>query len=121
MAEKTFGKCIWFFPDGDLPQPGDSELEGHEALIILNPNDADAQMVLTVYYEDKDPDTLEPQTVAAQRVKCIRLDKPIGGYKIPFGQYAMKAESTVPVICQFGRLDVTQPNLAYYIVPGLAY
>ena len=30
----------------------------------------------------------------------------------------MKVESSEPVICQIGRMDVQQPNLAYYTVMG---
>ena len=121
MSEKLYGKKVWFFPDGDLPQPGPKEPFGHEALMILNPNGADAEICIIVYYEDRDPDTVTGTSVSAHRVRCLRLDGPIGkeNYKIPFGQYALKVEATVPVICQFGRLDVTQPNLAYYTTMGL--
>jgi hypothetical protein len=56
--------------------------------------------------------------VAGQRVHCIRLDQPIHGYRIASGQYALKIESGTPVICQIGRADVRQANLAYYTVMG---
>lgn len=112
------GHRIWFFPDGDLPPRGDGEPHGHESLVILNPNDADADVTLTVYHPDREPDRLPPQRVAAQRVRCIRMDEPIGEYQVPFGQYALKLESTSPVICQIGRMDVQQPNLAYFTVMG---
>ena len=48
------------------------------------------------------------------------MDQPIGEYRLPFGQYAMKVQSTEPVICQIGRADVRQANLAYYTVMGSA-
>ena len=118
MESKVYGSLVWFFPDGDLPQPGDSEPKGHESLIIFNPNPLDATVQITVFYEDKDPDKLDKIELSAQRVLCVRMDKPIGSYRIPFGQYALKIESTTPVICQIGRMDVTQPNLAYYTVMG---
>ena len=94
------------------------EPKGHESLIMLNPNDDDAEVVITVYFEDRDPEVLAPQLVGARRVRCIRTDEPVDGYQIPLGQYALKLESTVPLICQIGRLDVRQPNLAYYTVMG---
>jgi len=118
MPEQEFGRTIWFFPDGDLPPVGLGGLEGHESLIILNPNERDASVTLTIYWEGREPDRLEPQTVQARRVRCIRMDKPIGGYRTPFGQYALKLESTVPVVCQIGRADARQANLAYYTVMG---
>ena len=118
MARKQFGERVWFFPDGDLPPPGEGPFKGHESLIILNPNDGDAEITLSVYHTDREPDQPPVQTVRARRVRCIRLDEPIGDYRIPHGQYALKLESTVPVICQIGRADVRQSNLAYYTVMG---
>lgn len=113
-----YGHRIWFFPDGDLPPPGDGAFKGHESLIILNPNDLNAEVQLTVYFTDRAPVEPARQVVQAQRVRCFRLDQPIGGYRLPFGQYALKVTSTVPVICQMGRADVRQANLAYYTVLG---
>ncbi len=117
---KQYGSKVWFFPDGDLPPAGDVDPKGHESLLMLNPNDADAEVVITVYYEDRDPDVLATQVVGAQRVRCIRTDQPIGDYRIPSGQYALKLESSVPLVCQIGRMDVRQANLAYYTVMGHA-
>ncbi len=113
-----YGRKVWFFPDGDLPPPGTGEFKGHESLIILNPNPADAEVRITVYHEETAPEVLEPLRVAAERVRCIRMDQPIHGYRLAFGQYALKIESSVPVICQIGRADVRQANLAYYTVMG---
>jgi len=118
MSEKEYGQRVWFFPDGDIPAPGDGPLKGHESLIILNPNNEDASVTLTVYYTGCEPGQPPVQEVKARRVRCIRLDEGVSGYTIPSGQYALKLESTVPVICQIGRMDVSQPNLAYYTVMG---
>ena len=42
------------------------------------------------------------------------------GFDIPFEtQYAMKLESSEPIVVQYGRLDNRQTNLAYYTT--LAY
>jgi hypothetical protein len=112
------GSRAWFFPDGDIPEPGEVEPKGHESLLMLNPNDDDAEVVITVYFEDREPVTLAPQQVGARRVRCIRTNEPIDGYQIPRGQYALRLESSVPIVCQIGRLDVRQPNLAYYTVMG---
>jgi hypothetical protein len=111
------GSRTWFFPDGDIPPAGDPP-QGHESLIMLNPGDTDAEVVLTVYFEDREPEILEPLVVGARRVRCIRTNDPIGGFQIPFGQYALRLESSAPIVCQIGRMDVRQPNLAYYTVMG---
>jgi len=116
MSEQ--GKRTWFFPDGDLPQPGDREPFGHESLILLNPNDEDATIELTVYFTDREPVVLKAGHVAARRVRCIRTNEPIDGFQIPFGQYALKVVSSVGIVAQIGRMDVLQPNLAYYTTIG---
>lgn len=117
------GKKVWFFPDGDLPAPGDGGeygFFGHESLVILNPNDADATATITVYFTNSPPKVLNAGVIAANRVRCIRTNEPIDGYQIPRGQYAMKVECSVGVVAQIGRMDVTQPNLAYYTTMGYA-
>ncbi len=115
------GKRTWFFPDGDLPEPGEkgpTGYFGHESLVILNPNEPDAAITLTVYFPDEPPRVLNAGSVRGQRVRCIRTNEPIDGFQIPTGQYALKIEASVGIICQIGRMDVTQANLAYYTTMG---
>ena len=113
-----YGSKVWFFPDGDIPPAGEGSLKGHESLLILNPNKTDASITITVYFTDEETKVLNAGTVKKERVRCIRTNEAIDNYTIPFGQYAMKVESSEPVICQIGRMDVQQPNLAYYTVMG---
>ena len=121
MNTQTYGHRTWFFPDGDLPQAGETEPKGHESLVILNPGNADALMTFTVYFEDRQPQIVEAGVVGAQRVRCYRMDQPIGDFQIPMGQYALKVQASEPVIAQIGRMDVQQPNLAYYTVMGQGF
>ncbi len=94
------GKKIWIFADGDLPPHGTDEPYGHEALMVVNPAGEEAKLAVTLFFEDKDPAEGVSLTVPAKRVKCFRLDYPIGEipFKIPFGQYALMIESNVPVV-----------------------
>jgi hypothetical protein len=114
------GSKVWCFPDGDLPPPGDMEPKGHESLMILNLKGGAARIRITVYYEERPPDVVDAGLIAGERVRCIRLDRPIGktGFRILYGQYALRVDASRPVICQIGRMDVRQPNLAYYTVMG---
>jgi len=117
------GRRVWIFPDGDLPPAGDPDLplEGHESLIVLNTGDEDAQIEADVYFPDREPERVK-LLAPARRVTCFRMDKPIGesGFQVPFGQYALRLRSNVPVVVQMGRADVRQPNLAYYTTMGYA-
>jgi hypothetical protein len=117
------GQKTWVFGDGDLPPAGDREPLGHEALMVTNLNKKPASLRLEILFEDKEPVRGIELTVGAERVRCIRLDKPLGdqNFKIPFGQYALVVRSDVPVVAVFGRLDVRQANMAYYSVAGYSF
>lgn len=117
------GMKNWIFSDGDLPPEGESEPFGHEALMITNLNEVTAELEIDILFEDREPEKGIKIAVAGERVKCIRLDQPIGSwcFQIPKGQYSLVLHSNVPVVAVFGRLDVRQPNLAYYSVQGYGY
>lgn len=117
---RLLGRTRWAFPDGDLPAPGKKEPYGHESLVLFNPNAQPAEVRITIYFDNRAPERDLRVTVEAERVQCVRLDQPVGdrGFRLPFGQYALLVESDQPIIAQLGRLDITQPNLAYYTVMG---
>ena len=83
-------------------------------------NRAPATIVMTLYFSDRDPVRLSPMPVAAEKVRCIRLDNEAEiGYKGPLEtQYAVKLTADRPVVVQYGRLDPRQTNLAYYTTTG---
>lgn len=114
------GKKLWVFPDLEMPQEGSGGLKGHESIIILNINDKAANVKITLYFEDKEPIKDIAVTVGAQRVRCLRTNsKKDFGIDLPKNtQYAMKLESDLEIVAQYGRLDVSQPNMAFYTVMG---
>lgn len=117
------GKTNWVFADGDLPPKDGGALEAHEALMVVNLNGEPARFTLSILFEDRDPAEGIAYTLPGRRVTCIRMDRPLGekGFLVPPGQYALHLQSDVPVVAVFGRLDVRQPNLAYYAVQGYSY
>ena len=117
------GAKVWIFADGWLPKKSESgsDLEAHEALMILNTNQQAANAKINFYFSDKDPVKDIPVTVDPERVICLRLDNPddIGGVEIPPAtQYALKVQSDINVVVLFCRLDTAQDNLAYYVNVG---
>ncbi len=118
------GKKIWYFPDGELPPAGDEPLKGHESIIILNDNDSDANVSMTLFFTDKDPMENIVIHVPAKRVKCFRMDMPeqICGTVIPLEtQYAIKLCSDIPIVAQYGRLDTRQVKMAFYTTMGISF
>lgn len=94
----------------------DASYEGHESIIILNSNNKDAEVLMDIYFEDKEPFEGIKFFVPSKRVKCFRMDhsNEIGGIEVErLTRYALRFRSDVEVIIQYGRMDVTQPNLAY--------
>ena len=117
-----FGKKDWFFPDAELPPKGTNpELPGHESLIILNPNEADTKVKIKFYWTDRAPEIVAEVAVKAGTVQCLRVMEPDGllGKKVaPGEQYAVSLHSEIPVVAQYGRLDMRTGSMAFYTTPG---
>lgn len=116
------GATTWYFPDGYLPEktaPG--LLEAHEALMLLNTGGEAVTARLTFYFEDLPPVKDIEVSIGAERIRTLRLDMPehIGGLAIaPLTQYSIRVQADRPIVAQFGRLDTTQTNMAYYVGVG---
>lgn len=106
-----------------MPEADNGPLKAHESIIVLNPGEAQARVSMTLYFEEEPPKRGIQFTVEPERVRCIRMDDPrqLQGYVVEVGkQYAIKLESDVPVIAQYGRLDTSQANMAFYTTQGYA-
>ena len=116
-SKMSVGKKDWIIPDCELPPEGEGVLKGHESVIIVNDTDEVARIKVKLFFADKDPyDNIE-WIVEPQRVRCFRMNnvEHMCGYVVPLEmQYAMKLESSQPIVVQYGRLDNRQTNLAYY-------
>jgi len=118
------GAKVWYFPDGYLPEKEkiSGGPEAHEALMLLNVSNERADVELDFYFEATPPRKGIKVFVEGERVRTFRLDIPtdIGGLDLPpLTQYSIRVRSSIPIVAQFGRLDTTQANLAYYCAPGL--
>lgn len=116
------GAKVWYFPDGYLPEKSaEGKMEAHEALMLFNTNAKAADVLIDVYFSDRAPVKGISVTVEPERVKTLRLDHPqdLGGLKLPpLTQYALRIRSSRNIVAQFGRLDTTQVNMAYYLGAG---
>ena len=98
------------------------ELVSHEAVCVLNLSGSDANINITVFFEDRDPIRNIKAVCKNERTNHIRLDKMVNdeGQPIPRKRpYALVVESDRPIVAQYSRLDVSQPE--YSLMTTLAY
>lgn len=112
------GAKIWYFPDGYLPEKNlIGEMDAHEAMMFFNTSLENIEVKIDIYFSDQPPVKDIVVKVGAESVKTIRMDHPedIANLTIPpLVQYAVRVRSEIPIVVQFGRLDTTQNNMAYY-------
>lgn len=117
------GRTRWAIPEGFLPERVHGlgrELESHEAACLLNANDADAHVDLTIFFADRDPAGPYRITVPARRTLHLRFDdlrdpEPIARER----DYASVIESDVPIVVQHTRLDARRAETA--LISTIAY
>ena len=98
-------------------------MEAHEALMLFNTASSDADVVIDIYFSDRAPIKNIHVNVPAERIISLRMDDPndLNGNVIPLlTQYAVRISSSIPIVCQFGRLDTTQNAMSYYVGIGYA-
>ena len=112
------GAKIWYFPDGYLPEKNlIGEMDAHEAMMFFNTSSENIEVKIDIYFSDQPPVKDIVVKVGSESVKTIRMDHPedIANLTIPpLVQYAVRVRSEIPIVVQFGRLDTTQNNMAYY-------
>ncbi len=85
----------------------------HETACILNANDTDAHVEITIYYTDRDPVGPYKITVPARRTLHQRFNDLTEPEPIPKAtNYASTIDSDVPIVVQHTRLDSRQSENA---------
>lgn len=108
------GKRTWVIADAYIPPKSSGSLKSHESICVLNRNQTDAKLVITVYFEDRNPIEGIQQLVPAKRTRHIRTDSlQLSGESIPVDvPYAIEVNSDIPIVVQYSRLDATQSENA---------
>ena len=105
------GKQEWLIPDMYYPEiTASAHYVSHESICALNTGDADAEIYITLYFENTEPVALKPVKCAARRTHHIRMDRQadFSGNPVPKGvPYAAYVVSSVPIVVQYSRADTT--------------
>ncbi|EDY20894.1 protein of unknown function DUF1362 [Chthoniobacter flavus Ellin428] len=84
-------------------------MESHEAACFLNAAETDAHILITVFFEKREPVGPYRLTVPARRTLHVRFNNLTDPEPIPRDTpYASLIESDVPVVVQHTRLDSRQ-------------
>lgn len=100
---------MWAIAEGYIPVTKgeqDRRFISHETACILNTNDQEAHVRITVYFSDKDPVGPYAVTVPARRTLHLRFNDLNDPVPIPREtDYSSVIESDVPIVVQHTRLD----------------
>jgi hypothetical protein len=110
------GQKVWAIPEGYIPGTSFSEdhaLMSHETACILNATDEDADVTLTLFFEDREPVGPYRIRVAARRTLHLRFNDLADPAPVPRDTaYASLFQSNVPIVVQHTRLDSRDPHIA---------
>jgi hypothetical protein len=119
---QAIGKRRWAIPEGYIPSQSVSQeraLLSHETACILNANDTDAAVTLTVFFADREPVVYRVR-VPARRTLHLRFNDLKDPEPVPLDtDYASVFESDVPIVVQHTRLDSRRAEIA--LLSTLAY
>jgi|ERR1035437_9307912 hypothetical protein len=105
------GRNSWVIADGWIP-PGstgdDPALISHEAACILNANEEPANVLFSIFFNDRDPVGPVALTIPARRILHQNLEA-LPGAPLSRGiDYCLLIESDQPIVVQHTRLDSRQ-------------
>lgn len=114
MSE-PIGRKRWAIAEGYIPEQShgpEPQMTSHETACILNTDEHNARVRITVYFKDRDPVSYDV-VVPARRTLHLRFNDLWDPEPIPRGtDYASVFESDVPVVVQHTRLDSRQAENA---------
>ena len=110
---KAYGKKAWLIPDTFLNSVSKNSGISHEAICVINTSDVDAEISLTLFFEDREART-------DFHSQCPAMKTHHSGEPIPRDTpYAVLVESNTPIVCQYSRLDTSAPEMA--LMTTIAY
>lgn len=118
---KAYGKKTWLIPDTFLNSISKNGSISHESICVLNTSDVDADIKLTLFFEDREKRDDFKSFCGSGKTHHIRLDKIRSetGEPIPRDvPYAILVESSIEIVVQYTRLDTSAPEMALMTTLG---
>ena len=117
-----YGKKTWLIPDAYWDSHSTGIYPSHESVCVLNTSETDAEIKMTLYFEDREYMPNFNSFCGAKKTHHIRMDKLLSFEGEPVPQdvpYAILVESNVPVVVQYSRLDTAQAEMGF--ISTIAY
>lgn len=112
----VIGSRHWAIGEGYIPAcdgEDDPRFVSHETACLLNANDVDAHVTITLYFSDREPVGPYRVVVPARRTLHLRFNDLKDPAPVPREtEYASVFCSDVPIVLQHTRLDSRRPALA---------
>ncbi len=112
----TIGRRIWAIAEGYIRSggiEGDPALASHETACVLNAQDEDAHLRITLYFADREPVGPYHAKVRARRTLHLRFNDLQDPEPVPRDtDFATIIQADVPVVVQHTRLDSRHPDVA---------
>lgn len=110
------GKTRWAIAEGYIPGEShgpEPQLTSHETACILNANNQEAHIEITVYFTGREPAGPYRVNIPAKRTSHVRFNTLNDPEPIPKDtDFASVINSDIPIVVQHTRLDSRQAELA---------
>jgi hypothetical protein len=117
------GRTHWAIAEGYIPSQSsfaEPALSSHETACILNANDRDAQVRITIFFADREPVGPYRVTVPARRTLHLKFNDLTDPAPVPRDTaYASVIEADVPIVVQHTRLDSRRAEVS--LLSTIAY
>jgi hypothetical protein len=108
----AIGQTVWVVPGGWIPASGtgrEPEFTSRDELWLLNTGPQPAEIVITVYWQDRAPVGPYELRVEAERVRSVRVNDLIDPEALRLEEpYALVVRSRTPIVVQVARYDTRQ-------------
>jgi hypothetical protein len=110
------GRTVWAIPEGYIPSQSISaerDLVSHETVCLLNTGSEAADVVITLYFTDREPAGPYRARVEPRRTLHLRFNDLSNPEPVPRDtDYASLIQSSQPIFVQHTRLDSRNPAIA---------
>ncbi len=120
ITDRSLGKKVWAFAAGHIPLLSTGKepaFTSHDKVAVLNTATIDAEIRISIYYEQEGSVDDHEICVPARRLRKIRFNDLINPLPVPLDKpFAFVLRSNVAVIVQFSRVNTGRREVTGFCV-----